>query len=90
MADTRSPRVAIYARVSTDDRDQHPETQILPLREFIADHAWQPAGEFIDQAPAADLRRRGQWRELLQHAARHQVDMILVWRLDRFRDISSP
>ncbi len=88
MPDTRPPRVAIYARVSTDDRDQHPETQLLPLRNFITDHDWLPAGEFIDQAPAADLRRRSQWRELLQRAAKHQVDMILVWRLDRaFRSV---
>ena len=29
-------RVAIYARVSTSDKDQDPETQLLPLREFVA------------------------------------------------------
>ena len=28
-------RVAIYARVSTSDKDQNPETQLLPLREFV-------------------------------------------------------
>ena len=27
-------RVAIYARVSTADKDQNPETQLLPLREY--------------------------------------------------------
>ena len=27
-------RVAIYARVSTSDKDQDPETQLLPLRDF--------------------------------------------------------
>jgi hypothetical protein len=27
-------RVGIYARVSTTDKDQNPETQFLPLREF--------------------------------------------------------
>lgn len=27
-------RVALYARVSTADKDQNPETQLLALREF--------------------------------------------------------
>ena len=30
----RPPHVAIYARVSTDDKDQNPETQLMPLREY--------------------------------------------------------
>ena len=29
-------RVAIYSRVSTDDKNQDIETQLLPLREFVA------------------------------------------------------
>ena len=28
-------KVAVYARVSTHDRDQDPETQLLALREFV-------------------------------------------------------
>jgi DNA invertase Pin-like site-specific DNA recombinase len=32
-------RVAIYARVSTSDRDQDPETQLIPLREFCTHKA---------------------------------------------------
>lgn len=27
-------RVGIYGRVSTSDKDQNPETQLIPLREF--------------------------------------------------------
>ena len=27
-------RVAIYARVSTSDKNQDPETQLMPLRDF--------------------------------------------------------
>lgn len=30
------PRVALCARVSTSDKNQEPETQFLPLREFAA------------------------------------------------------
>jgi DNA invertase Pin-like site-specific DNA recombinase len=81
-------RVAIYARVSTADKDQNPDTQLLPLREFAAAQGWTVAGEFTDRAPATDLRARTAWRELLELAARRRVDLVLVWRIDRaFRSV---
>ncbi len=85
----RSPRVALYARVSTSDKDQHPDTQLLPLREFVAAQGWVPRGEYVDQASAADLRGRTEWRRLLDQAAKRRVDVILVWKLDRaFRSVA--
>ena len=81
-------RAAIYARVSTADKDQNPETQLLPLREFSAAQGWTVAGEFADRAPATDLRARTAWRELLVQTARRRVDLVLVWRIDRaFRSV---
>jgi len=81
-------RAAIYARVSTADKDQNPETQLLPLREFAAAQGWTVAGEFTDRAPATDLRARNAWREMLDQAARRRVDLVLVWRIDRaFRSV---
>jgi DNA invertase Pin-like site-specific DNA recombinase len=81
-------RAAIYARVSTADKDQNPETQLLPLREFAAAQGWTVADEFTDRAPATDLRARTAWREVLDHAARRHVDLVLVWRIDRaFRSV---
>jgi DNA invertase Pin-like site-specific DNA recombinase len=76
-------RAAIYARVSTSDKDQNPETQLLPLREFAQAQGWQVTGEFVDTAGATDLRGRVAWRELLDLASRRRVDMILCWKLDR-------
>lgn len=81
-------RVAVYARVGTTDKDQEPETQLLPLREFVAAQGWTVAGEYIDHASATDLRGRKAWRRLLDDAARRRVDLVLVWRLDRaFRSV---
>ncbi len=81
-------RVAIYARISTADKDQNPDMQLLPLREFAAAQGWTVAGEFTDRAPATDLRARTAWRELLEQAARRRVDLVLVWRIDRaFRSV---
>lgn len=81
-------RVGLYARVSTPDKDQNPETQLLALREFVEAQNWSVAGEFVDQAPATDLRARTAWRKMLDQASRRQIDLVLVWRIDRaFRSV---
>lgn len=84
-----TPRVALYARVSTIDKDQEPETQLLPLRDFCRAQGWQVVGEFVDRASATDLRGRTAWRDLLTQASRRKIDDILVWKLDRaFRSVA--
>jgi DNA invertase Pin-like site-specific DNA recombinase len=81
-------RVALYLRVSTDDKGQTVETQRLPLREYCAAQGWADVAEYADEASATDLRRRTAWRRLLDDCARRKVDLILVWRLDRaFRSV---
>jgi DNA invertase Pin-like site-specific DNA recombinase len=81
-------RVGIYARVSTSEGDQNPETQLIPLREFVQAQGWTVAGEYVDQASATDLRGRAQWRALLDAAAKRGVDLVVVWKLDRaFRSV---
>ena len=81
-------RCALYARVSTADREQNPETQLLPLREFAAAQGFEVVGVYVDQASATDLRRRTAWREMLDQASKRKVDLLLLWRLDRgFRSV---
>jgi len=74
-------RVALYARVSTRDKDQDPELQLEPLRAYVAARGWT-AAEYVDQAPAGDLARRTAWARLLADTARRRVDQVLVWKLD--------
>jgi DNA invertase Pin-like site-specific DNA recombinase len=81
-------RVGIYARVSTSDKDQNPETQLLPLREFVWAQEWDLAGQYVDQASATDLKGRVEWRRLLDDASKRKVGLVLVWRIDRaFRSV---
>jgi DNA invertase Pin-like site-specific DNA recombinase len=81
-------KVAIYARVSTSDKEQNPDTQLLPLREFVKAQGWEIYREYIDQAPANDLLRRTSWRELLDDGSKRRFDLLLVWRIDRaFRSV---
>ena len=81
--------VAIYARVSTHDKDQNPETQLRPLRQHLAGlNGVSVLGEFIDKAGADDLRGRREWRRLLDLALSGKADLIVVWKLDRaFRSV---
>ena len=76
-------RIAIYARVSTPDRDQNPETQLLPLREFVQAQDWQTYQVYVDEASAMDLNGRKAWRDLLDDASKRRFDLLLVWRMDR-------
>jgi DNA invertase Pin-like site-specific DNA recombinase len=82
-------KVALYARVSTNDRDQNPETQLRPLREHVGTLSEIViVGEFVDKASADDLRGRRAWRSLLELALKRDLDLIVVWRLDRaFRSV---
>lgn len=76
-------RVGIYARISTDDRGQDVEVQLEPMRRDVIGRGWQ-ATEYVDQASAADLRGRRAWRQLLDDAKHHRIDVVMVWKLDRF------
>src|SRR5918999_6507659 len=81
-------KVALYARVSTSDKDQDPETQLLPLRDFCAAQGWEVYREYVDRAPANDLLHRVQWRQLLDDAAKRNFSAVLVFKLDRvFRSV---
>jgi len=76
-------KVAIYARVSTADKDQNAETQLLPLREYVEAQRWEVYDEYVDQAPANDLAHRTAWRRLLDDAAKKKFSIVLVFKLDR-------
>jgi DNA invertase Pin-like site-specific DNA recombinase len=76
-------RVAIYARVSTVDKGQDPETQLLALREYAARRGFILVGQYVDYASG---RRddRPQYQALFKAARTRQIDVVLVWRYDRF------
>lgn len=81
-------KVGVYDRVSTSDKDQNPETQLVPLREFVQAQGWETFREWVDYAPATDLAHRTAWRRLLDEASKRHLDLLLVWRMDRaFRSV---
>lgn len=82
-------KVALYARVSTKDKNQNPEVQLAELRKYCQDNNLEVIGEYVDQAGANDFVNRVAWSKLLKAAAARKFKQILVWKLDRaFRDIA--
>jgi DNA invertase Pin-like site-specific DNA recombinase len=74
-------RAGIYARVSTNDQQTIP-LQIRALREYAVRRGWTIALQVKEVGSGASER---QLREkLLEAARRRDIDVVLVWRLDRW------
>ena len=74
-------RAGLYARVSTTDQQTIP-LQVRALREYAARRGWAIALQVKEVGSGASQR---QLREkLLDAARRREIDVVLVWRLDRW------
>src|ERR1022692_3177628 len=77
----KSPRVGIYARVSTHDQQTLP-MQISAMRDYAKRRRWTIAVEVKDVGSGATKRPKRE--ELIDAARRREIDLVLVWRLDRW------
>src|SRR4051795_5526326 len=74
-------RAGLYARVSTNDQ-QTLSMQSRAMREYAARRGWTIAMNIREVGSGATER---QVREkLLEAARRREIDVVLVWRLDRW------
>ena len=81
-------KAALYARVSTTDKDQNTEVQLSKLRDYCQEMGWIVYREYVDEASAADFLGRVGWKHLMKDAALHGFDVLLVWKIDRaFRSV---
>ena len=76
-------RAGLYARVSTEDRGQDPETQLRPLREYAKRRGFRVVGEYVDKA-SGTTEGRPNYQRLFEAARKRELDVVLVWRYDRF------
>src|ERR1700721_335023 len=74
-------RVGLYARVSTNDQQTLP-TQNRALREYAARRGWTITVQVREVGSGAVKREARE--KLLEAARRREVDVVLVWRLDRW------
>jgi DNA invertase Pin-like site-specific DNA recombinase len=78
-------RVAIYARVSTNDKGQDSENQLRELRAWCANSGHTVAGEYVEaESGGKGADKRKQFAALLEDAAKRKFDLVLFWALDRF------
>lgn len=76
-------KVAIYARVSTTDKGQNIDVQLMPLKEFVEKRGWEIYKIYSDQLSGAKENRPA-LDELLNDAKKRKIDCVLVFRFDRF------
>ena len=74
-------RVGLYARVSTHDQKTLP-MQMRAMREYAAKRGWEIAVQIKEVGSGAVERElRG---KVMAAARRREIDVVLVWRLDRW------
>lgn len=74
-------RAGLYARVSTNDQ-QTLAMQNRALREYAARRCWTVALQ-VREVNSGAARREAR-EKILEAARRREIDVVLVWRLDRW------
>src|SRR3954470_24155125 len=74
-------RAGLYARVSTNDQQTLP-MQSRAMREYAARRGWTIAVNVREVGSGAAKREVRE--KLLEAARRREIDVVLVWRLDRW------
>lgn len=74
-------RAGLYARVSTNDQQTIP-LQIRALREYAARRGWTIALQVKEVGSGTSQRELRE--RVLDAARRRDIDVVLVWRLDRW------
>lgn len=79
-------KVAIYARVSTDEQAKKYSipAQLDLLRNFAQANSYEIFREYIDKGESGTLSERPELQELLNDARRGMFKVVLVYRIDRF------
>lgn len=80
-------KVALYARVSTTDKNQNPEAQLHELRRFCEYRKWTHVTEFVDEDTGSRADR--EQLELMRASIREKhFDVVVCWKMDRiFRSV---
>jgi DNA invertase Pin-like site-specific DNA recombinase len=76
-------KIAVYARVSTSDKGQDLETQLIPLREYVEARGWT-LFEVYSDVMSGTKEDRPALQRLMNDAQKRRFDVCLVYRFDRF------
>ena len=78
----KAKRAAIYVRVSSGE--QNTGAQERALREYVQRRGWKVQQIYRDQGVSGASSNRPALNELLKACRRGSVDVIVVWKFDRF------
>ena len=81
---TPSRNSALYARVSTKNSGQDPETQLLALRDYAKARKLEVFSEYTDVGISGSKDSRPALNRLMADARKRRFDTVLVARFDRF------
>ena len=82
MSPTQPKQVGIYARVST--QDQNIDMQLSDLRRYCTSRGWNIFKEYLDEGVSGFKASRGNLDALMADSRSRRIDIVLVWRFDRF------
>ena len=74
-------RVGIYTRVSTHDQ-QTLQMQVEAISDYVKQRGWKVI-QTVEDVGSGAKERRGR-EHLLKAARRREIDIVVVWRLDRW------
>jgi len=75
-------RVVLYTRVSSDE--QNTEAQERALRDYVRRRGWSVQKIYRDHGHTGANANRPALNELLKDSRRGSIDVIVVWKFDRF------
>jgi DNA invertase Pin-like site-specific DNA recombinase len=78
----KAKRAALYVRVSTGEQNSEPQERAL--REYIQRRGWKLQKIYRDQGISGASSKRPALTELLKDCRRGSVDVLVVWKFDRF------
>jgi DNA invertase Pin-like site-specific DNA recombinase len=81
---TKPLRAALYARVSTSNKGQDVGPQLDELRQVAAQRGWTVVAELVDEGISGSKDRRPALDELMGLARAGKLDLVAVFRFDRF------
>ena len=78
---SKTLRAGLYARVSTHDQQTLP-MQLAAMRDYAKKRKWTVTVEIKDIGSGAIRRQKRE--NLIDAARRREIDLVIVWRLDRW------
>ena len=74
-------RAALYARVSTRDQ-QTLSMQLKIMKDYAKNREWEVV--FKVEETSSGIKKREKREQILLAAKRREIDVIVVWKLDRW------